>query len=288
MAIIAGLDEGTLRLSLFIGILAVMAGLELLLPRRKLTAPKGRRWLTNLLIGGVDSALVRLMAVFVIPLAAVLTATWAEGAGVGLFNLIGLPGWLEFFIAIVLLDLAIYGQHVASHYIPILWKLHQVHHSDVDFDVTTAIRFHPIEIGLSMLYKIVVVLVLGPAAVAVVVFEVILNGCAMFNHANVALPGWLDRGLRVLIVTPDMHRVHHSIDRGETNRNFGFNLSIWDRIFGTYKAQPDAGHRAMTIGLPEYQSEAPTRFVWSILLPFSGAGRRGTDADRNKGVSSGT
>jgi len=270
-------DEGTLRLAVFAGVLAFMAALELMIPKRELRAPKGRRWLTNLLIGGVDSALVRLMAVFVIPLAAVVTAMWAAANGVGLFNLVDLPLWLEIAIAVILLDLGIYIQHVASHRIPLLWRLHKVHHTDVDIDVTTAIRFHPIEIGLSMLYKIVLVLMLGPAAVAVVLFEVILNGCAMFNHANIALPRWLDAALRTFLVTPDMHRVHHSVVTRETDSNFGFNLSIWDRVFGTYTAQPEAGHRDMTIGLAEYQSAEPTRFVWSLLLPFTRPRRGAVD-----------
>ena len=268
MEIFAGISEGALRLSVFAGILAAMAALEFVIPKRELTAPKGRRWLTNLLIGGVDSALVRLMSVFVIPLAAVATALWAESAGVGLFNWTDWPLWLEILLAVVILDFAIYLQHVASHRIPVLWRLHQVHHADPDIDVSTAIRFHPIEIGLSMLYKIAWVLLLGPAAVAVVLFEVLLNGCAMFNHANIALPKWLDRVLRLFVVTPDMHRVHHSAERHETDSNYGFSLSIWDRVFGTYIPQPGHGHERMTIGLDSYRGPEPTRFLWSISLPF--------------------
>jgi sterol desaturase/sphingolipid hydroxylase (fatty acid hydroxylase superfamily) len=208
------------------------------------------------------------MAMLAVPVAAVAAAEWARIAGWGAFNLLGWPLWLEILIAIVVLDLAIYGQHVLFHKVPVLWRLHQVHHADVDFDVSTALRFHPVEIALSMLIKIAVVLALGAPAIAVVLFEIILNGCAMFNHANVKLPGWLDAILRRILVTPDMHRVHHSVIRRETDSNFGFNLSIWDRIFGTYRAQPEAGHAGMTIGLSEYQSEDPTRFSWSLLLPF--------------------
>jgi len=270
MEAITNMGEGPLRLSIFAGVFAVMALLELLSPSRKLGHAKGARWFTNIAIGGIDSLVVRLMALFVIPLAAVSTALWAQSQNWGLLNWTALPQWLEIAIAVVVLDLAIYGQHVASHKIPMLWSFHQMHHSDVDIDVTTAIRFHPIEIALSMLWKIVVVLVLGPAALAVVIFEVILNGCAMFNHANLHLPPFLDRLLRLVIVTPDFHRVHHSIIRAETDSNYGFNLSVWDRFFGTYIPQPRKGHQGMTIGLPNHQSEKPTGVVWSLALPFAG------------------
>jgi len=260
--------ETILRLSAFIGIFVVMALIELAAPRRELHHSKPRRWLTNLTISGINALLLRLMATLAVPVAAVAAAEWARIAGWGAFNLLGWPLWLEILVAIVLLDLAIYAQHVVFHKVPALWRLHQVHHADVDFDVSTALRFHPIEIALSMLIKIGVVLVLGIPAIAVVLFEIILNGCAMFNHANINLPGWLDRIVRRVIVTPDMHRVHHSVIPRETDSNFGFNLSIWDRIFRTYRPQPEAGHTDMTIGLSEYQSEAPTRFGWSLFLPF--------------------
>ena len=265
----ASLGEGALRLAVFAAIFTVMALLELLIPKRKLGHAKGARWFTNIAIAGLDTMLVRLMALLVVPLAAVSAALWAEAQGWGLLNWIALPLWVETLIAVLVLDLAIYGQHVASHKIPLFWKLHRMHHSDVDIDVTTAVRFHPIEIGLSMLWKIVVVLVLGPAAGAVVLFEVILNGCAMFNHANVHLPPALDRLLRLAIVTPDFHRVHHSVIHRETNSNYGFNLSIWDRLFGTYVPQPRKGHLGMTIGLTPYQSEEPTGLIWSLSLPFA-------------------
>jgi len=260
--------EILLRLSAFIGIFAVMALIELAAPRRKLHHSKARRWLTNLTISGLNAFLLRLMGMLAIPVAAVAAAEAARIAGWGAFNLLGWPFWLEILIAIIVLDLAIYAQHVVFHKIPVLWRLHQVHHADVDFDVSTALRFHPVEIALSMLIKIALVLALGIPAIAVVLFEIILNGCAMFNHSNINLPSWLDRIVRRVIVTPDMHRVHHSVIRRETNSNFGFNLAIWDRVFGTYRAQPEAGHDAMTIGLPEYQSEQPTRVGWSLLLPF--------------------
>ncbi len=268
------IGETGLRLGAFIGIFAIMALLELLVPKRQLGHSKPRRWFTNLAIVGIDGAVVRLMAALVVPLTAVAAALWAESSGWGLFNAFDWPLWLEFVIAVILLDLAIYGQHVASHRIPVLWRLHKMHHADVDFDVTTALRFHPVEIALSMLWKIVVVITLGAAPAAVVLFEVILNGCAMFNHANISLPAWLDRSLRMVLVTPDFHRVHHSVYAREHNTNYGFNLSVWDRMFRTYTAQPEDGHTGMTIGLKEYQSEDPTRLAWSLALPFRGQARR--------------
>ena len=262
------ISEGLVRFSAFAGVFLVMALLELALPKRVLSQPKSKRWFTNILIGGLDSVIVRLMSMLAVPLVALAAAIYAESRGWGLFNMVDLPRWLELVAAVIILDFGIYLQHVASHKIPALWRLHQVHHSDVDIDVTTAIRFHPIEIALSMLYKIVLVFLLGPAAVAVVAFEILLNGCAMFNHANVRLPGWLDSFLRMFLVTPDMHRVHHSIVQRETDSNYGFSLSIWDKMFRTYTAQPRDGHDGMHIGLDAYQDARPTRFAWSVLLPF--------------------
>lgn len=263
-----GLPEPLLRFGVFALVFVVMALLEIARPKRKLVAPKGRRWLTNLVIVGIDSLLVRLMAALAVPVVAIAAAVYAEAHGIGLLNLVEWPVWLDVLIAVVVLDLAIWFQHLASHSIPALWRLHQMHHADVDIDVTTAIRFHPIEIALSMVWKIVCVVALGVSPLAVLLFEIILNGCAMFNHANVALPPWLDRGLRTFLVTPDMHRVHHSVIGRELNSNYGFNLAIWDRLFGTYTAQPSQGHDGMTIGLAAYQSDAPTRLGWSLFLPF--------------------
>jgi sterol desaturase/sphingolipid hydroxylase (fatty acid hydroxylase superfamily) len=275
MQLFGTVSEPVLRLSVFAGVFLAMALLELALPKRDLTAPKTKRWLTNLAIVGLDSLLVRamdlaprLLGSVLIPLAAVATAIWAEGRGIGLFNWLALPAWFEVLAAIIIFDFAIWLQHVASHRIPAIWNFHQVHHADVDIDVTTAIRFHPVEIGLSMLYKMAWVVVLGPAPIAILLFEVILNAGALFSHANVALPAGLDRALRRVIVTPDMHRVHHSVVRREHSSNFGFNLSVWDRLFGTYIDQPAAGHRSMTIGLPEYQNAAPTTLAWSLAVPF--------------------
>lgn len=261
--------ESIYRLSVFAGIFILMAMLELLIPKRGLTAQKLKRWITNISFGGVNSFFIRLMALSTVPLVAMAVAEVSTSQNFGLFHHIGIPTWLAVLLSLIILDLAIYLQHWASHKFPMLWRIHRVHHSDVDIDVTTAIRFHPIEITLSMVYKCVLVYLLGINSLAVLLFEIILNGCALFNHSNVALPQWLDRIIRSIFVTPDMHRVHHSIERNETDSNYGFNLSIWDRIFGTYIAQPEAGHDKMDIGLPDYlNTKQPTEFSWSFLLPF--------------------
>lgn len=263
-----GQSDGLIRLLVFAAVFLLMAAIELIRPKRRLSVSKPRRWLTNLGIAGVDTLVLRLMAALAVPVAAVAAAFFAKERGLGLLNQVDWPYWVKLVIALLALDLAIWFQHLVSHKVPVFWRLHQVHHADRDIDVTTAVRFHPVEIALSMLWKIVVVIPLGAPPFAVFLFEVILNACAMFNHANIALPAWLDRALRLFIVTPDMHRVHHSVLYREHDRNYGFNLSLWDRLFRTYLAQPEAGHQGMTIGLPPYQSEAPTRFGWSLWLPF--------------------
>lgn len=268
------IDETIIRLGAFIGIFAILALLELAIPRRKPAEGKGGRWFTNLAIAGIDSLVLRLMALMAVPVAAVFAASWAQSAGWGILNQLSWPSWLEIVLAMIVLDLAIYGQHVASHKLPVLWRLHKVHHTDVDFDVTTAVRFHPVEIALSMLWKILVVLALGASPWAVVLFEITLNGCAMFNHSNIALPGKVDALVRQVLVTPDMHRVHHSVHRDEHDTNYGFSLSVWDRLFRTYTSQPRDGHLGMTIGLGRYQSGDPKRLGWSLTLPFrSGRGK---------------
>lgn len=264
---IFGLSEGALRISAFLGILLLMVALESLAPRRVLTQARTRRWGTNLAIVFIGSLLVRAMGALAAPLLAVGAALWAAEHGVGLFHVIDVPTWLAFIATLVLLDLLVWGQHWASHRLPLFWRLHRVHHADRDIDASTALRFHPLEFVVSMLIKVAAVLLLGPSAVAVVIFEIVLNGTAIFNHANVRLPPALDRVLRLFIVTPDMHRVHHSVHAGEHNRNFGFNLSIWDRLFGTYVAQPRDGHHGMHIGLPAYQFDAPNTLWWSLKLP---------------------
>jgi len=278
---ILGQGDGVWRLGVFIAVFAVMAAIELLRPKRNLSVSKGRRWLTNLGIAAVDTLMLRLMTLVAVPIAAVAAAFYAEEHGLGLLNNVSWPGWIKLVVALLVLDFAIWFQHLVSHKVPIFWRLHQVHHADRDIDVTTAVRFHPVEIALSMLWKIVVVVPLGASPFAVFLFEVILNACATFNHANIALPAWLDRLLRVFVVTPDMHRVHHSVLHSEHDRNYGFNLSLWDRLFSTYLAEPSAGQQGMTIGLMPYQSEAPTRFGWSLWLPFGPQGRATKEPNSN-------
>ena len=272
-----GQNDGLIRIAIFAGVFLVMALVELGWPKRVLKVSKSRRWLTNLGIGGVDALVLRLMTLLAVPVAAVAAAFYAEANHIGLLNLVAWPQWVKVVMALLALDLAIWAQHLASHKVALFWRLHRVHHADRDIDVTTAIRFHPIEIALSMLWKIAVVIITGASPLAVFLFEVILNACAMFNHANIALPAWFDRALRLFIVTPDMHRVHHSVLRREHDTNYGFNLSLWDRLFRTYCAEPEAGQQGMTIGLPPYQTEEPTRFGWSLALPFRGPSGRGPD-----------
>ena len=243
-------NEMALRLAAFAAVLAAMMAWERFRPRRLRSAcDRPQRWRANFGLVAIDAIAVRL----IFPAAAVGAAALAEARGWGLLNALEVPAWLAFAIALVILDLAIYAQHVAFHKVPLLWRLHRVHHSDVDLDVTTGLRFHPVEIVLSMAFKMALVLALGAPVAAVIVFEVVLNATAMFNHANVHLPRRLDRAARRLIVTPDMHRVHHSIHRDETDSNYGFNLSVWDRLFETYRAQPRDGHQAMRIGLEVFR-----------------------------------
>ena len=252
------------RLSLFAIVFTLLASAEVVVPRRTQTLERGRRWPSNLGMGAVDTLLVRI----IFPTAAVGFAVIAADRGWGLLNQVALPGWVEGLIAFLLLDLVIYGQHRAFHAVPLLWRLHRVHHADLEFDVTTGIRFHPAEILLSMLIKFAAVLVIGAPALTVLIFEVVLNASSMFNHANLKLPAFVDATLRRLIVTPDMHRVHHSIVRRETNSNFGFNLSAWDRWLGTYRAQPEAGHEGMTIGLAQFRDPAELRLDRLLIQPL--------------------
>jgi len=258
------MSEGFIRLSIFFGVLVALGCVELLIPRREFGRYKLRRWITNLSIVGVDGIVLRLL----FPILAVGVAEYMYTQGYGLFGLLDWPFWLELVISVILLDLAIYIQHVATHKIPALWLLHQVHHADTEVDVTTGTRFHPLEIVLSMLYKFFVIALIGPSALAVFLFEVLLNVFAMFSHANIKLSGNVDDRLRKIIVTPDMHRIHHSTLMRETDSNYGFNLSIWDRLFGTYTEAPELGHDRMQIGLTPYQSENPSRLIWSLMLPF--------------------
>ncbi|MBV1866277.1 MAG: sterol desaturase family protein [Rhodobacteraceae bacterium] len=259
-------NESLIRLSVFLGLFALLALIETLIPRRPLSESKSKRWINNWGLVLLNTGTLKLVAL-VIPLLAVGAALDASTKGWGLFNMLALPLWLEVVLAMLILDFLIWGQHLITHKIPLLWRLHQVHHADIDMDVTTAIRFHPIEIALSMLLKIGAVYLLGASALAVILFEIILNGSAMFNHANMKLPLPLDRKIRLLLVTPDMHRVHHSVHRAEHDSNYGFSLSIWDRMFGTYIAQPAEGHDDMAIGL-RWQDTRPARLTWNLLLPF--------------------
>ena len=257
-------NEVWVRAGSFAAIFIIMAVWELLTPARARRTPRYIRWVRNFSIMGLGALTTR----FFIPLLAMGAAFWAQAQGVGLFNLINGPRWLEILFAIVLLDLAIYAQHVAMHHVPVLWRLHRTHHADEELDVTTGGRFHPIEIWLSMGIKIAVVVALGAPPAAVVLFEVILSGMALFNHSNVQLPRGLDYVLRLLIVTPGMHRVHHSPVKIETNSNFGFNLSVWDRIFATYRKtvkQPDPD---FPIGLFSHREPRRRRFLALLLDPF--------------------
>jgi sterol desaturase/sphingolipid hydroxylase (fatty acid hydroxylase superfamily) len=260
------LQHGALiRMGCFFGVFFIMLVWELVAPRRLLSVSKMLRWSSNLGLLLVNSVVIRLL----FPVAAVGMALNTSEMGWGLFNLLELPFWFEVFAAVILLDLLIYGQHVLMHLVPVLWRLHRVHHADLDFDLTTGSRFHTIEIILSMLLKFLAILILGPAVVAVLIFEVVLNVMAMFNHGNVSLPKSVDKVVRRLFVTPDMHRVHHSIILPETNSNYGFNLSIWDRLFKTYIDQPRQGHDAMTIGIPEFRDAAQVdKLPGMLMLPF--------------------
>ena len=257
--------EAIIRLGAFAFVFVVMLLWELMAPRRTLNVSKVMRWTSNLGLLVLNTIVLRLM----FPAAAVGIAYSVGQQGWGLFNLVDLPAWFEVLTAVLLLDLAIYLQHRLMHQVPLLWRLHRVHHADLDFDLTTGSRFHTIEIIVSMLIKWLVIIVLGPALIAVLVFEVLLNGMAIFNHANVSLPRVIDRTVRFLLVTPDMHRVHHSTLPRETNSNYGFNLSVWDRVFKTYIDQPESGHQAMTIGLAEFRDARQVdRLLGMLALPF--------------------
>lgn len=260
------IEDTTLRLGVFISVLLLMMTLEALHPKRERQQRRQQRWSTNLLLVVINAFALRLLG----PISAIVVAEYALDQGWGLlaYSPIPLPLYLEIIIGVILLDFAIYLQHVASHRIPILWRLHKVHHVDRDIDVTTGIRFHPLEAMISMIYKCIVIILLGPIALAVMVFEIILNASAMFNHANFRIPVQIDKILRHVIVTPDFHRVHHSTIMKETNSNYGFFLSIWDRLGRTYIPQPKENHHNMTIGLSSYQSTEPASLSWCLTLPF--------------------
>ena len=255
------MTEGAIRLSIFLGVLILMGALEALFPARDRLQKRSSRWVTNLGLVIIDTLAIRLL----FPIIAVGAAFWASANGWGLLNLIPLPTWLAVVLAVIILDMMIYWQHVAFHKIPVLWRLHKVHHADRDLDASSGLRFHPVEIVISMLYKMVIVVALGAPVAAVIIFEIILNACAIFNHANLRLPRWIERPLRQVVVTPKLHRIHHSVLERETNTNYGFSVIWWDKIFRSYTDKP-AGE--LTLGLNEYQTDAPSGLWWSLVAPF--------------------
>ena len=259
-------DEIAIRLSCFAGIFCLVAVWELIAPRRVLTISKSKRWLANLVIVFLNSALLRMT----LPIFPVGLALLAQKSGWGMLNVWDLPLPVKVIAGILVMDLVVYLQHVMFHAVPILWRLHMMHHADLDYDLTTGLRFHPIEIIISMGIKLFVVAGIGPPVMAVILFEILLNATATFNHGNIYIPGAIDRVLRLFVVTPDMHRVHHSVTIRETNSNFGFNMPWWDRLFGTYRAQPAAGHEGMTIGLSQFRDLKRLNLFWMLALPFIG------------------
>ena len=260
-------NEKIIRSSIFFGVLAVMAVWELIAPCRSLSVSKTVRWLNNISLVFINTFLVRLL----FPTAAIGVAAFASNNGWGILNYYELPILLSIIISVVAMDFVIYLQHVLVHSIPALWRFHRLHHADLDYDVTTGSRFHPVEIILSMLIKFATIIVLGPPVIAVIIFEIILNATSMFNHSNVQLPFGMDKFVRLFLVTPDMHRVHHSIEDDEANSNFGFSLPWWDRLFGTYREQPRQGHTGMTIGIRQFREVKQVAWLpGMMMLPFKG------------------
>jgi sterol desaturase/sphingolipid hydroxylase (fatty acid hydroxylase superfamily) len=263
--------EPWFRLGAFLTVFAVLAALETLCPRRSRSFTRSERWPANIGLSLINSLTLRVL----VAVAAVAAAVFAEANGIGLFAYVHLPVWAETVVALILLDLVVYTQHVVLHHVPFLWRLHRIHHADPDLDVTTGLRFHTIEIVLSQFLKVAVVLLLGAPAVAVILFEILLNATTMFNHANLRLSPGLDAIVRAIVVTPDMHRVHHSIRPEEHNSNFGFNLSLWDRLFGTYRAEPREDHMTMPIGLSGYPGRSAIGLRWLLTNPFAAAPKPG-------------
>lgn len=255
------MTEGTLRLSIFLGVLILMGTLEAMFPAHERLQKRSSRWVTNIGLVIIDTLAIRLL----FPIIAVGAALWAQTQGWGVLNLVVLPNWISVILAVIILDMMIYWQHVAFHKIPWLWRLHKVHHADRDLDATSGLRFHPVEIVISMVYKMIVVVALGAPVLAVIIFEIILNACALFNHANVRIPLLIERPLRKIMVTPALHRIHHSVIERETNTNFGFSVIWWDKIFRSYTDTPSG---QLTLGLNEYQTDAPSNLIWSLIAPF--------------------
>jgi sterol desaturase/sphingolipid hydroxylase (fatty acid hydroxylase superfamily) len=259
--------EVLVRLSAFLTVLGLMASWEMRAPRRRLSQSKLGRWVANLSVIVIDSIIIRLL----FSAGAVGAAILAADRSWGLLNQTDWPPWIETILAVVALDFTLYLQHVMFHAVPLCWRFHMMHHADLDCDVSTGLRFHPVEVVLSVLIKLAAIAVAGPSPQAVLTFEVLLNATSMFNHGNVRMPAAIDRCLRWLMVTPDMHRVHHSILSGEINTNFGFNLPWWDWLLGTYRPQPEGGHEAMTIGLKQFRDPARLTLMGILLLPFTGS-----------------
>jgi len=260
------MNENVIRLSFFFVILLTMLFLQIIVPRRKNTLLKSkRRKINNLILVLFNSLIIKI----IFPVSAVMISQWCTDNNIGILNVIEISNLMSVALSFLILDLCIYLQHVLFHFLPILWRIHRVHHADMEYDVTTGLRFHPIEIILSMLIKIVVIISIGAPVLAVIIFEIILNATAMFNHSNIKIPKIIDKALRYFVVTPDMHRVHHSVIRKETNSNFSFNLPIWDRIFRTYIKQPKYLHNIMKIGLCEFGNEKQTQdLIWMLKIPF--------------------
>jgi sterol desaturase/sphingolipid hydroxylase (fatty acid hydroxylase superfamily) len=258
--------ETVLRLSVFIGLFALLLVGETFWPRRE-HVREPRRWIANFGLLAFNTAMLRTIS-FILPALAVAAAFGAAQWRLGLLHLVGLPDAAGFIVGFIVLDLAVYGQHVAMHAVPALWRVHRVHHADTEFDLTTGLRFHPLEILISQAWKVGVIILLGVPVAAAVVFEIVLNGSSMFSHANLKLPPSVDRWLRLAVVTPDMHRVHHSVERDERDTNFGFNLALWDRLFATYRAQGRASHEVMTIGLLAVTRRHAANFFWLLRFPF--------------------
>lgn len=257
-------SEATLRLAAFFSVLFILICLEAIYPRRKLELPRVQRWFSNIGIGFFNTLFVKL----VFPVAGIGAALLAQQKQWGLLNQLEMPHWLGVILFLLVFDLTIYFQHRLFHAVPILWRLHRMHHTDVDYDVTTGNRFHPVSILLSSIIKFMLVVLMGAAPIAVLIAEVLLNATAMFNHSNLKLPLPLDRILRLFVVTPDMHRIHHSVDETEHNHNFGFNFPWWDRLFGTYQAEPGLGHETMEIGITGFRNKKSANFLWLLIQPL--------------------
>ena len=260
------MSDTILRLTFFLSILIILIMAEILFPKKKRIHNRKDRWITNGLITLINTASVNIVHI-AIPLIAIVAAIDVSNGKMGLFNIINFPIWIEIILTVIILDFIIWGQHLLSHKIPFVWRFHRMHHTDRDLDVTTAVRFHPFEIIFSMFIKITSIYILGASAIAVIIFEIMLNGMAMFNHANLRIPFRIENVLRKFIVTPDLHRIHHSIYIDEHNKNFGFSLSIWDKIFKCYLDQPRDGHKDMKLGL-KWQNDKPTKLGWSLWIPF--------------------